>query len=107
MTKLLFSDMCTRLTQSQLGKGERSLLRWLFVATGCVWDVAFHRNGDLVTGCSDFVARIWTSDPARQAEEGVREAYKTSIAPKPQGENLSNTFSTKFEAPGHDQEEMK
>ncbi len=27
---------------------------------GCVWDVAFLPNGDLVTACADYAARVWT-----------------------------------------------
>lgn len=33
----------------------------------CVWDVAFLPNGDLVTGCADFAARVWTSSAERTA----------------------------------------
>lgn len=32
-----------------------------------LWDVAFLPNGDLVTACSDHVARVWTQAPERAA----------------------------------------
>lgn len=35
---------------------------------GCVWGLDFLPNGDLVTACSDAVARVWTSESARQAD---------------------------------------
>ena len=34
---------------------------------GNVWAVAFLPNGDLVTATSDHIARVWTTDEARQA----------------------------------------
>ncbi|GAX81885.1 hypothetical protein CEUSTIGMA_g9313.t1 [Chlamydomonas eustigma] len=38
---------------------------------GCVWDMCFTLEGNLVTGCSDAVARVWTQDPNIKAEEAV------------------------------------
>ena len=40
---------------------------------GCVWDVAFLPNGDLVTACSDYVARIWTRAGDRRADTSTIE----------------------------------
>ncbi|CAL5336727.1 unnamed protein product [Camellia sinensis] len=37
---------------------------------GCVWDVKFLENGDIVTACSDGVVRIWTIH--QDKEEGWR-----------------------------------
>lgn len=31
-----------------------------------LWDVAFTPDGDLLTACSDFVARLWTPHATRQ-----------------------------------------
>ena len=42
---------------------------------GCVWDVKFLENGDLVTGCSDGVVRIWTALADRVADPVERESY--------------------------------
>lgn len=32
-----------------------------------MWDVTFLPNGDLVTACADYAARIWTASPDRAA----------------------------------------
>lgn len=34
---------------------------------GCVWDVAWLADGDLVTACADYVARVWTTKEERAA----------------------------------------
>lgn len=47
---------------------------------GCVWDVDFLPNGDLITACADHVVRLWTSAPERAAAAGVIEAYSASLA---------------------------
>jgi WD40 repeat protein len=33
---------------------------------GCVWAVAFTSAGDLVSGCSDAVGRVWSASAERQ-----------------------------------------
>jgi phospholipase A-2-activating protein len=33
---------------------------------GCVWAVAFTAAGDLVSGCSDAVGRVWSASAERQ-----------------------------------------
>jgi WD40 repeat protein len=33
---------------------------------GCVWSVAFTQRGELVSGCSDAVGRVWSNDPERK-----------------------------------------
>ena len=48
-------------------------------SSGCVWDVAFLPDGDLVTACADYVARVWTvspdqAAPAEQIKVGRRRA---------------------------------
>ncbi|KAF3903578.1 hypothetical protein AA313_de0203041 [Arthrobotrys entomopaga] len=37
-------------------------------------------NGDLVTGASDGVLRIWSRDPGRQADEETLKAYSEAVA---------------------------
>ncbi|KAG6542654.1 hypothetical protein Mapa_015888 [Marchantia paleacea] len=46
---------------------------------GCVWDVKFLPNGDLVTACSDGVARVWTTDSSRGAASEELEAYEAML----------------------------
>ncbi|XP_057527611.1 uncharacterized protein LOC130806507 [Amaranthus tricolor] len=47
---------------------------------GCVWDVKFLENGDLVTGCSDGVVRIWTALADRVADPVERESYLSLLS---------------------------
>ncbi|CAO2813433.1 unnamed protein product [Amaranthus hypochondriacus] len=47
---------------------------------GCVWDVKFLENGDLVTGCSDGVVRIWTAFADRVADPVERESYLSLLS---------------------------
>lgn len=46
---------------------------------GCVWDVKFLPNGDLVTACSDGVARVWTLDPKQYAVSEELESYEALL----------------------------
>ena len=46
---------------------------------GCVWAVAFLPNGDVVTGCADGVARVWTRDEERRGREGVVGGYAAAL----------------------------
>ncbi|CAL8462941.1 g2475 [Coccomyxa elongata] len=47
---------------------------------GCVWDVGFLPNGDLVTGCADYAARIWTASPDRAAPAESIQVYEAGIS---------------------------
>ncbi|XP_068654186.1 uncharacterized protein [Aristolochia californica] len=47
---------------------------------GCVWDVKFLENGDLVTACSDGVVRIWSRHNDRVASQQQLEAYSSLIS---------------------------
>lgn len=72
--------------------GEDSTLRMWNVITGdqlgapilhpaiSVWSVACLRNGDIVTGCSDGVVRVFSQDPARQASESVRASFEMAVS---------------------------
>mmetsp|Transcript_16702 Transcript_16702/g.36120 ORF Transcript_16702/g.36120 Transcript_16702/m.36120 type:complete len:835 (+) Transcript_16702:62-2566(+) len=46
---------------------------------GCIWDVAFTLDGDLVTGCSDSVARVWSKQAQRKADAEVSAAMTRLI----------------------------
>ncbi|XP_037950016.1 phospholipase A-2-activating protein-like [Teleopsis dalmanni] len=46
---------------------------------GSVWSVACFNNGDIVTGCSDGVVRVFTKEPKRFASEAKLEAYDSAI----------------------------
>lgn len=72
--------------------GEDSTLRMWNVITGdqlgepiyhpaiSVWSVTCLQNGDIVTGCSDGVVRVFTMEPARQAKENVRQSFDMAVA---------------------------
>lgn len=47
---------------------------------GCVWDVKFLENGDIVTACSDGMARVWTVQQDKSAESLELEAYASQIS---------------------------
>lgn len=47
---------------------------------GCVWDVKFLPNGDLVTACSDGVIRIWTTDADRMAGTPELDAFEAQLS---------------------------
>ena len=47
---------------------------------GCVWAAAFLPDGDLVTACSDGVARVWTADEGRAAPPEAAAALAAQIA---------------------------
>jgi phospholipase A-2-activating protein len=47
---------------------------------GCVWDVKFLPNGDLITACSDGVARIWTKIATRFASAEELTAYEDQVS---------------------------
>lgn len=54
--------------------------------TGCVWDVAWLPDGDLVSACADYVARVWTSSTERAASAetvaGLAVALEAKQQPK-------------------------
>lgn len=47
---------------------------------GSVWSVALADSGDLITGCSDGVARVFTRDPSRVARSDALEVFEASVA---------------------------
>lgn len=47
---------------------------------GNLWDVVFMPNSDLVTACSDHVARVWSRDGSRQAPGEVQKVGRVAGA---------------------------
>lgn len=47
---------------------------------GTVWSVCFCSNGDIVTGCSDGVARIFTTEESKYADQDVLQAFEKAIS---------------------------
>lgn len=61
---------------------------------GCVWDVAFLASNELVTGCADYVARVWTADAARQGAPELQEAFKAALAFRQTGVDFTSPLLT-------------
>ncbi|KAK2076200.1 hypothetical protein QBZ16_001132 [Prototheca wickerhamii] len=61
---------------------------------GCVWDVAFLASGDLVTACSDGVARVFTAAPERAAPADVQAAFAASLQAEESQENAAGGSSS-------------
>ncbi|XP_031618789.1 phospholipase A-2-activating protein [Contarinia nasturtii] len=69
--------------------GEDSTIRmWNFdgqlgeektLPANSVWTVACMKNGDIVTGTSDSVVRVFTKDPSRMANETILETFKANV----------------------------
>ncbi|WOK99599.1 phospholipase A-2-activating protein [Canna indica] len=47
---------------------------------GCVWDVKFLENGDIVTACSDGTVRIWTSLSDRSCDPLELETFALELS---------------------------
>ncbi|KAL6880418.1 hypothetical protein ACP4OV_011983 [Aristida adscensionis] len=69
------------------GSEDRSLKIWkdaICVQSiehpGCIWDAKFLENGDIVTACSDGIARIWTTDNSRFCSDEELAAYTDLIS---------------------------
>lgn len=76
--------------------GEDSTLRMWNISTGqevgnalvhptqSVWSVTCLSNGDIVTGSSDGIVRVFTKDPQRMASEAVLKAYQMAVETRKQ-----------------------
>lgn len=76
--------------------GEDSTLRMWNITTGqqlgdaivhpaqSVWSVTCLRNGDIVTGSSDAVVRVFTKDKSRVAGETIMSAYELAVETRKQ-----------------------
>ncbi|CAN6181105.1 unnamed protein product [Urochloa humidicola] len=69
------------------GSEDRSLKIWKdgvcvqsIEHPGCIWDVKFLENGDIVTACSDGTARIWTTSTNRFCSDEELAAYTDLIS---------------------------
>lgn len=47
---------------------------------GCVWDTKFMENGDIVTACSDGIARIWTVNQDYFADQLELDLYTSQLS---------------------------
>lgn len=57
-----------------------------------VWSIACLQNGDIVTGTSDAVVRVFTKDPARYATDTILKAFNFAVEQR--------TVNTKLELGG-------
>uniref|UniRef100_A0A1A9WEX5 Phospholipase A-2-activating protein n=1 Tax=Glossina brevipalpis TaxID=37001 RepID=A0A1A9WEX5_9MUSC len=51
----------------------------LLLPVQSIWSVACLKNGDIVTGCSDGIARVFTKDPLKFADDKLLGAYEKAI----------------------------
>ncbi|CAL9121032.1 unnamed protein product [Musa textilis] len=47
---------------------------------GCVWDIKFLKNGDIVTACSDGTVRIWTLHSDSICDPLELEAFRLELS---------------------------
>ncbi|XP_002074268.2 phospholipase A-2-activating protein [Drosophila willistoni] len=92
--------------------GEDSTLRMWNVITGkelgapilhpaiSVWSVTCLQNGDIVTGCSDGIVRVFSQDPARQANKILRQAFDLAVATRKSEMNEEIGGIKKTDLPG-------
>jgi len=84
----VYSVSFNQKTQEIISGGEDRFLRiWkggkciqAIIHPGSVWCCCALPNGDIATGCSDGIARIWTRNSSRIAESAVLEAYSQSVS---------------------------
>jgi phospholipase A-2-activating protein len=72
-------DNALRITHADIGSNSLSCLQTL-IHPGTVWSVALCANGDVLTGCSDGVARLFTRDLRLVAEPEVIAAFEKTIS---------------------------
>lgn len=65
----------------------------------CVWDVAFLPNGDLVTACADFAARVWTSSPERVASADTIQVRLLAVEVGPRAGRRSACLPRSVQVP--------
>lgn len=76
-------DNALRVSGVIIGSDGRSLkLQTVQTVThpGSVWSVALADSGDVITGCSDGVARVFTRDSSRMASSDALEVFEASVA---------------------------
>eukprot|EP01114_Cavostelium_apophysatum_P016670 TRINITY_DN4790_c0_g1_i2.p1 TRINITY_DN4790_c0_g1~~TRINITY_DN4790_c0_g1_i2.p1 ORF type:complete len:734 (+),score=122.97 TRINITY_DN4790_c0_g1_i2:70-2271(+) len=62
----------------KIWKGETCVQS--IVHPGSVWACCALPNGDVLTGCSDKIARVWTRQPERMATTELLQLYEQSIS---------------------------
>lgn len=69
---------------------------------GCVWDAKFLENGDIVTACSDGIARVWTVQQDKFAEPLELETHASQISQYKRNRYKQTTiFSSRIIAPSY------
>jgi phospholipase A-2-activating protein len=72
-------DNALRIVLADVAKGSFSCVQTI-IHPGVVWSVALADNGDVITGCSDGVARVFTRDATLIAEPDVLAAFEKSVS---------------------------
>jgi phospholipase A-2-activating protein len=72
-------DNAARIVHADVASGSLSCVQTI-MHPGVVWSVALAANSDVITGCSDGVARVFTRDPTLAAEPEVIAAFEKSVS---------------------------
>lgn len=72
-------DNAIRIMEVNSESGQMSCVQTIMLP-GVVWSVDLARNGDVVAGCSDYIARVFTRDPDAVASADVLEAFEKSVS---------------------------
>jgi phospholipase A-2-activating protein len=72
-------DNAVRVVHADAGGAELVCVQTIMLP-GVVWSVALAPNGDIVAGCSDHVARVFTRDPAAVAADDVLAAFDKAVS---------------------------
>lgn len=72
-------DNAVRVVHADMSSGSFACVQTI-MCPGVVWSVALASNGDIVAGCSDNVARVFTRDPALMASEEAQSAFEKAVS---------------------------
>lgn len=72
-------DNAIRIVEANGENGQMSCVQTIMLP-GVVWSVDLAGNGDIVAGCSDYIARVFTRDPSAVASDEVLEAFEKSVS---------------------------
>lgn len=72
-------DNAVRVVHADVASGSFSCVQTI-MCPGVVWSVALASSGDIVAGCSDNVARVFTRDTSLVATEEVQAAFEKAVS---------------------------
>lgn len=73
-------DNSVRLTEADFLSQTSFKRSQIIMHPGTVWSVSFSPTGDLISACSDGIARVFTKDPSLVAEEEVLKTFEKAVS---------------------------